>query len=173
MKLYTVTLLLSVLSCLFCPFTFALILLWMAQLTVGVALSTKSLLDGHAHQMHISTSPSRWQSGASRSWVWRSMPAAVQGPTAEATSANSPQLSQWLVARPWCCWWVSQWRGAHEPIVWVFGLHAGIYQWNGLWIQMGSHMGSVKPGLERFIHWQATAQFNSNWHTSEIFAICW
>lgn len=33
---------------------------------------------------------------------------------------------------------------------------------------MGSHMGSVKPGLECFIHWQATARFNSNWHKSEV-----
>lgn len=79
------------------------------------------------------------------------MPAAVQGPTVGATNGNSPLPSQWLVAQRWCCWWVSKWQGAHEPIVWVFGFYAGIYQWNGPWIQMGSHMGSVKPGLECFI----------------------
>lgn len=48
----------------------------------------------------------RWQSGPSRSWVWPSMQAAVLEPTAEATDANCPQLSQWLVALRWCCWWV-------------------------------------------------------------------
>lgn len=39
-----------------------------------------------------------------------------------------------------------------SPIVWVFGFYAGIYQQNGLWFQMGGHMGSVKPGLECFLH---------------------
>lgn len=33
---------------------------------------------------------------------------------------------------------------------------------------MGSHMGSVETGLECFICWQEAAQFNSNWHKSEI-----
>lgn len=119
-----------------------------------------------------SFSPSRLQSGAFRSWVCQNMQAAVRGLTVEATNANSPQLLQWLVARPWCCWWVSQWRKAHE-LMSILNFYAGIYQWNALWIQMGSHMGSVKPGLECFIHWQATVQISSNWHKSEIFAICW
>lgn len=97
-----------------------------------------SLLDGRDNCVFFS--PWRWQSGAFRSWVWQSMPAAVQGPTVEATSANSPRLLQWLVVLPLCCWWVSQWYWIH-----LFGflgfmqgfINKMVYgsRWEAIWVQ--------------------------------------
>lgn len=94
-------------------------------------------------RFHILDFISRWQSGASRSWVWLSMPANVQGPTVEATGANSPQLLPWLVALHLCCWWVTQRRGAHS--LFGFYVYARFYHWP--LVQMRSHIGLVKPGI--------------------------
>lgn len=132
--------------------------------------STVSLQDGC--DGCVFAPPCRWRSGAFRSWVWQSMPAAVQGPTVEATSANSPQLLQWLVALPLCCWWVSRWYWTHllfEFLGFMQGfVNKMVYgsRWEAIWVQ-SSLASNVFP------HWQATVRFDWIWHESEIFAICW